>query len=155
MPTRNTVQRAIIADELACLANHPTADEVYESVHEEHPTISRATVYRTLNRLSDEGKIGRVRINNGADRFDHRSFPHYHVRCVRCGRVDDVMIDPIGEDVNEAAAKVSGYLRAQPAVRRHLPCVSARVGTYGPGTSRDVCIGEDGEAEGASPPTRQ
>lgn len=109
MPTRNTVQRAIIADELACLANHPTADEVYESVHEEHPTISRATVYRTLNRLSDEGKIGRVRINNGADRFDHRSFPHYHVRCVRCGRVDDVMIDPIGEDVNKAAAKVSGY----------------------------------------------
>ena len=39
MPTRNTVQRAIIADELACLANHPTADEVYEYDCEGKPTI--------------------------------------------------------------------------------------------------------------------
>ncbi|MBM6817181.1 transcriptional repressor [Olsenella uli] len=109
MPTRNTVQRSIIEDVLRRLADHPTADEVYEAVCEEHPTISRATVYRTLNKLSDEGEIGRVRINNGADRFDHRSFPHYHVRCVRCGRVDDVMIGPLGEGIDEAAAVASGY----------------------------------------------
>ena len=108
MTSRNTVQRTIIAGALRELANHPTADEVYEAVHEEHPTIGRATVYRTLGRLADEGAIGRVRINNGADRFDHRPFAHYHVRCVRCGRVDDVMIPLLG-DVDEAAEKASGY----------------------------------------------
>lgn len=105
---RNTVQRAVIQDELRRLANHPTADEVYEAVHEEHPSISRATVYRTLNRLSDEGEIGRVRINNGADHFDHQSFEHYHVRCTRCGRVNDVMI-PLLDGINEAAERASGY----------------------------------------------
>ena len=109
MPARNTVQRAIIDDALRRLANHPTADEVYEAVRAEHPSIGKATVYRTLNRLSDEGEIGRVRINNGADHFDHQSFSHYHVRCARCGRVDDVMIPLLGEGVNEAAAKASGY----------------------------------------------
>ena len=109
MPARNTVQRAIIDDALRRLANHPTADEVYEAVRAEHPSIGKATVYRTLNRLSDEGEIGRVRINKGADRFDHQSFSHYHVRCARCGRVDDVMIPLLGEDVNRAAAEVSGY----------------------------------------------
>lgn len=108
MTGRNTVQRAVIEDALRGLANHPTADEVYDAVHAEHPSISRATVYRTLGRLSDEGQIGRVRINNGADRFDHQSFAHYHVRCTVCGRVDDVMI-PLLDDVDEAAARASGY----------------------------------------------
>lgn len=109
MTSRNTVQRTIIAGALRELANHPTADEVYEAVHEEHPTIGRATVYRTLGRLADESAIGRVRINNGADRFDHRPFAHYHVRCVRCGRVDDVMIPLLSSEVDEAAARASGY----------------------------------------------
>ena len=108
MTSRNTVQRTIIAEALRELANHPTADEVYEAVHEEHPTIGRATVYRTLGRLADEGAIGRVRINNGADRFDHRAFAHYHVRCTCCGRVDDVMI-PVLDGVDGAAQRASGY----------------------------------------------
>ena len=41
MPTRNTVQRQIIAEGLRRLANHPTADEVYEAVREEHPGIGQ------------------------------------------------------------------------------------------------------------------
>ena len=98
MASRNTVQRTIIAEELRRLANHPTADDVYDAVHAEHPSIGKATVYRTLGKLADEGEIGRVRINNGADRFDHRSFEHYHVRCTCCGRVDDVMVPPLQLD---------------------------------------------------------
>ena len=108
MTRRNTVQRTIIEDELRRLANHPTADEVYEAVHAAHPCIGRATVYRTLGRLSVEGAIGRVRINNGADRFDHQAFAHYHVRCTICGRVVDVRI-PVLDGVDEAAARASGY----------------------------------------------
>ena len=108
MPARNTVQRQIIIDVLRTLANHPTADEVYEAVHAEHPSVGRATVYRTLGRLADEGAIGRVRINNGADRFDHQTFAHYHVRCVRCGRVDDVMVAEL-RGIDDAAAAASGY----------------------------------------------
>lgn len=108
MATRNTVQRSIIEGELRRPANHPTADEVFEAVHAEHPTISRATVYRTLNRLAEDGSIGRVRINNGADRFDHQTFAHYHVRCTVCGRVDDVLIPEL-RGAEEAAASASGY----------------------------------------------
>lgn len=108
MATRHTVQRDIIKDELCHLANHPTADQVYEAVHAEHPNISKATVYRTLGKLSDEGEITRVKINNGADHFDHQTFPHYHVRCTICGKVDDVMINQI-EALDSSAATASGY----------------------------------------------
>ena len=109
MATRNTVQRSIIEGTLRSLANHPSADEVYEAVHAKHPTISKATVYRTLGRLADEGVIGRVRINNGADRFDHQTFAHYHVRCIRCGRVDDVVVPVLDERVERMAERASGY----------------------------------------------
>ena len=110
MPARNTVQRQVIEGALRRLANHPTADDVYEAVHAEHPGIGRATVYRTLGRLADEGAIGRVRINNGADRFDHQTFAHYHVRCTHCGRVDDVMVPVLDEGAERAAERTSGYL---------------------------------------------
>ena len=73
MAARNTVQKAIIRDALVGLANHPTADQVYEAVHVTHPSISRATVFRALSKLSDEGVVLRVRINNGADHFDHQT----------------------------------------------------------------------------------
>ncbi len=108
MTQRNTVQRTIILDALRDLANHPTAGQVYEAVHAQHPTISKATVYRTLGRLADEGIVLRVRINNGADHFDHQTFEHSHIRCVGCGRVDDVEVSPM-EGVDEAAAASSGY----------------------------------------------
>ena len=108
MPARKTVQRQVIEGALRRLADHPTADDVYEAVHAEHPSIGRATVYRTLGRLADEGAIGRVRINNGADRFDHQAFAHYHVRCTCCGRVDDVMV-PVLAGVDDVAAEATGY----------------------------------------------
>lgn len=109
MASRQTVQRTIIEDEVRTLANHPTADQVYEAVHAQHPSISKATVYRTLNRLSDEGELLKVKINNGADHFDHQTFPHYHIRCTECGRVDDVMVPVLGTIEKEAAAG-SGYV---------------------------------------------
>ena len=70
--------------------------------------LSRIVSYKAEIDLSDEGQIGRVRINNGADRFDHQAFAHYHVRCACCGRVDDVMIPVLG-GVDERAAQASGY----------------------------------------------
>ena len=109
MATRNTVQKSIVLQALHELANHPTADAVYDHVHASHPSISKATVYRVLNKMSDEDQILRVRINNGADHFDHQVFPHYHVRCIECGRVDDVII-PLLSEVEEQAAEASLYL---------------------------------------------
>lgn len=108
MATRNTVQRSIIEAELKRLANHPTAEEVFEAVHAQHPSISRATVFRMLGRLAEEGEVGRVRINNGADRFDHQTHAHYHVRCTRCGRVGDVDI-PLLDGIDAQAEAASGW----------------------------------------------
>ncbi len=93
MARRNTVQQTVIAEKLGELHGmHPTADDVYAAVAAQYPTISKATVYRTLNRMSEDGCALKVPVAGGADRFDDTLVPHYHVQCVACGRVDDVCL---------------------------------------------------------------
>lgn len=90
MGKRNTIQCAFVLEAVNQLKCHATADEVYEKLAKEHPHISRATVYRNLQRLCEMGKIRKREIPSGADRFDHLCSDHYHVRCVQCGHVFDV-----------------------------------------------------------------
>lgn len=97
MTSRNTVQKNVIYNALCRLKNHPTADELYENIHTEFPSISKTTVYRVLGQLAESGVVLRVKINEGADHFDHQTHPHFHIRCTKCGRVDDVETENIGE----------------------------------------------------------
>ena len=52
--SRNTIQRQLVLSAVRQLQNHPTADEVYQEVQKNCPTISRATVYRNLKLLAEE-----------------------------------------------------------------------------------------------------
>ena len=95
MQTRNTIQRQIVLQAVNQMHNHPTADAIYAVIAAQHPTISKATVYRNLNQLAAQGEILRVPVPTGADHFDFNIKPHYHVRCTKCGGVFDVFMPPV------------------------------------------------------------
>ena len=90
--TRNTVQKDIIYQTVVKMKNHPTADMVLEEVHKIHSHISKGTVYRILNFLSEKEAIVHIRMPHGADCFDTRMDNHYHIRCVHCKKVQDVEV---------------------------------------------------------------
>ena len=92
MTRHNTIQRSLVLDAVNRLKSHATADEVYAEVAATHPNISKATVYRNLNLLSEMGMIRKLEIPGGADRFDHICKEHCHVKCENCGRVFDIEI---------------------------------------------------------------
>ncbi len=92
MQRRNTVQRQIVLETVRQMRNHPNADEVYAVIKADHPSISKATVYRNLHQLADKGYILQVAVPNGADRFDFRTDEHYHVCCKGCGKVFDIQM---------------------------------------------------------------
>ena len=92
--TRLTKQRKIILDELCKVKTHPTVDEVYDMVRKHIPRISLGTIYRNLELLSEQGKIMKLDIDNERMRFDGNPQEHSHIRCVVCGRVDDIEIEP-------------------------------------------------------------
>ena len=94
---RNTIQRALVLEAVNKLKCPATAEEIYSLIAKEHPSISKVTVYRNLYHLAESGEIRRMEVPGGADRFDHRPFDHYHVRCLQCGRVFDVDMDYIDD----------------------------------------------------------
>jgi len=87
---RMTRQRLIIQEELRLMHNHPTADEIYKRVTKKLPRISLGTVYRNLDILSDSGSIRKLELGLAQRRYDGNVEEHHHVRCVECGRIDDV-----------------------------------------------------------------
>ena len=60
MNNRNTIQRQLVLDTVRSMHNHPDAEQVYSEIVKEHPHISKATVYRNLNLLSEQGQIKKV-----------------------------------------------------------------------------------------------
>ena len=83
-------QRESIKEFLQGRTDHPTADTVYTNIREIYPNISLGTVYRNLALLASLGEIQKITCEDGADRFDPNTLPHYHVVCRCCGRVDDL-----------------------------------------------------------------
>ena len=86
---RYSRHRELILETLKGVRSHPTAEEIYAMVRVCEPNISLGTVYRNLGLLAERGEILRISSACG-DRFDFPCSPHYHIRCVRCGRVEDI-----------------------------------------------------------------
>ena len=107
-PLRETRQRVVILDELKQTDRHPTADELHQAVRRRLPRISLGTVYRNLELLSERGVIRKIELAGGQRRFDANTRKHCHVRCVRCGRVDDVHGEPPAR-IDKAFTGKNGY----------------------------------------------
>lgn len=95
MERRNTIQKDLVLKTVQGLKRHLTAEEVYEFIKKEHPTIGKGTVYRNLGILAEEGAIRKVEVPDGPDRFDFTLKNHYHVECIRCGEIFDVDMDEV------------------------------------------------------------
>lgn len=95
MIRRNTKQKTIVYDTVinnpGC---HMSAEEIYNRIHGEHPNISKATVYRDLNVLAEEGLIRKVEEHSylNEQHFDNRLEHHNHAVCSKCGKIVDVQL---------------------------------------------------------------
>ena len=93
---RMTRQRKVILEEVRKdLDRHMTADEIYEEVRRRLPRISLGTVYRNLEILAELGQIQKLELSGSVKRFDGNPQRHYHIRCMRCGRVDNAPVAPL------------------------------------------------------------
>ena len=87
---RFTDQRAAVYRFLVSTDTHPTADDVFITVRHDIPDISLATVYKSLETLVGCGLAAKLTYGDGSARYDGRTDPHHHARCLRCGAVADV-----------------------------------------------------------------
>lgn len=92
-----TIQRLAVLDCLEKTKKHPTADQVLAGVRETFPSVSRGTVYNTLEALTKAGIIQQITVDPAVARYDADMKPHAHFRCRICNTVYDIMLD---RDVN-------------------------------------------------------
>ena len=76
---------------------HPTVDEIYTTLSEEYPTLSKTTVYNTVKLLEKSGIIKVISIEGFRTRYDANASFHGHFLCRSCGNVYDVWISDCPE----------------------------------------------------------
>ena len=105
---RHTRQRDVVLAAVRSSMEHPTADWVYRRARRRIPRISLGTVYRNLRQLAEVGLIREIQAGGQALRFDGNTGAHHHVRCVGCGRVNDLVV-PLDTRREQAAARATDF----------------------------------------------
>ena len=103
-----TRQREVVLQAVRSTMDHPTADWVYRQARRRLPRISLGTVYRNLKKLSEDGVIREIHIAGQTIRFDANTGRHYHIRCLGCGRVNDLPIS-VDRGLEEEAGRAMNY----------------------------------------------
>ena len=106
---RFTAQRAAVFRFLHVTDTHPTADDVYRNVRANLPGISLWTVYKSLETLVGCGLARKLASGNSSARYDGRMDPHYHARCLECGRLRDVPAPVKPESVVDVPVVMDGF----------------------------------------------
>lgn len=106
---RTTPQRLHILRALLATEEHPTAEDLWNRVRLISPTTTLATVYKTLDVLSEMGEVMELETRDQSRHYDAlHPEAHPHAVCKRCGRIDDVDLEG-AEDLQSQATKASGY----------------------------------------------
>lgn len=85
-----TPQRIAVYKCLLATKEHPSAETVYNCLQEDYPTMSLATVYKTLKTLVEVNLIQELNVGEGNFRYDANTFPHPHIQCISCSKVSDI-----------------------------------------------------------------
>ena len=93
---RPSYTRMRIMEYLVTNRSHPTADEIYGSLVGEIPTLSKTTVYNSLNAFVEAGLARVITIEDNEARFDADVSDHGHFKCDKCGRIYDFPADMAG-----------------------------------------------------------
>ena len=107
-------KRSAILASLRQTKQHPSAEELYQALQQQHQDISRATIYRNLAFFRDQGLIQSLGTVNGIERFDGDITPHDHFVCSKCSCVQDLPRMQMPEDFLGGAAeklscRIDGY----------------------------------------------
>jgi Fur family ferric uptake transcriptional regulator len=103
-----TDQRRAILKVLDESGDHPSVETVYVRVKELDPSVSIATVYRTLNLLDQLHLVQKHGFNSNFARFETKLEHHHHLIDVETGTVIEFQDEKLEELKREIAARL-GY----------------------------------------------
>ncbi len=130
---RKTPERFAVLDAVLTMKGHFDADQLYLHMREEGSRVSRATVYSTIDRLTDSGLLARYRFRGKQARYEMMlgTDQHHHLICEVCGSISefiDKRVDRLARDaartmefsMHDAALHIIGLCPACAAKRREV-----------------------------------
>ncbi|EHL17526.1 hypothetical protein HMPREF9630_01662 [Peptoanaerobacter stomatis] len=82
-------QRVKILQRLSSKKDHPTVNQIYTDLVAQIPSLSKTTVYNTLNLFIKEGVARSINADTSESRYDLITSSHGHFLCNKCGSIYD------------------------------------------------------------------
>ncbi len=119
---RLTPQRVELVRLIAASEGHPSASQLYARIQDMFPTMSLATVYKTLTLLKEMDQVLEIDLR-GDNHYDgNRPEPHPHLICIKCSQIidGDVSLDP--ESLHRLEQE-TGYQILRPQIALYGLCM--------------------------------
>lgn len=94
-------QRIKVLEYLKCHQNHPTVEQIFNDLQQEIPTLSKSTVYNTLNVFVKVNLIRVITIEDNETRYDIITENHGHFKCELCDLIYNFSINIDAFSTNE------------------------------------------------------
>ncbi len=100
-----THPRLVVFSELIKHNIHPTADQLYDHLKIDHPSIAKGTVYRILDHLVSAGLVNQVSTKQGIRRYDANLDQHAHIYCIKTHEIQDYYNDELDSLIRDFFAR--------------------------------------------------
>lgn len=90
-----TPQRVEVAEIFLTKPQHMSADQIIDRLHNNGSSVSKATVYNTLNRFADRGLAREIMVDPVRKIYDSSTHMHQHFYNVDTGELSDIEDDAI------------------------------------------------------------
>ncbi len=105
---RLTPQRVELVRLIATCEDHPSAAQLYERIQTQFPTMSPATVYKTLSILKEMKQVMEIDLRDDSHYDGLRPQPHPHIICMQCNKIVDGTLEIDGSAIR-SLEQASGY----------------------------------------------
>ena len=111
--TRKTKLYRAVCDAMQIRTQPLTLQEILAEAKVTVPNVAFSSVYRTIQRLENDGLVVRIDWRERGSRYEWAEDPHHHLVCQRCGAIRDLHDNELNFCENQVA-ELTGYL-----VKRH------------------------------------
>ena len=118
---RLTPQRVELVRLIAASKNHPSAAQLFTTIKRRFPTMSQATVYKTLALLKELGQVLEIDLRDDSHYDGNRPQPHPHLICMKCNKIVDGEVSIDQESIRKME-QVSGYTILRPQISLYGLC---------------------------------
>ena len=122
---RLTPQRVELVRLIAASEGHPSAAQLYERIKVQFPTMSQATVYKTLALLKEMNQVLEIDLRDDSHYDGNRPQPHSHLICIKCNKIVDGEVS-LDQEALRKLEQVSGYTILRPQITLYGLCPNCK-----------------------------